>query len=224
MAEHADLARGLKSLATVAALAPLIGLLGTVDGLLLRSFTRLGGEKSRALANLNEHLSVSLYYTALGLVVALIALWFYRYLTARLAIMDHEMEDATAGLVHSLAALRGRMMPNPQRAQADAIPNFCTGMASQSWTWTHPRLVSGGLLAVAWFLQTRRFASLYFPLGLADLAGCLYVACLFAAFSIPAYFAWVKLLDRRPGGLPLIASALSLTWCLAEAILDVHLL
>ena len=96
-----EMKRGVGSLATVASVAPWLGLLLTLRGVVF-SFVGCGGERSFCMAVLANNLSESLIPIAWGLAVAIPALWFYKYLSARLQDFDVEMEGATADLVSCL--------------------------------------------------------------------------------------------------------------------------
>jgi len=75
------LERYLNALATIASAAPLLGLLGTVIGMI-----EIFGSQSSAGGNpaqLAHGISVALYNTAFGLIVAIPALIFWRYFRAR---------------------------------------------------------------------------------------------------------------------------------------------
>jgi biopolymer transport protein ExbB len=101
---HADLKRGLAALASIAVTAPLIGFIGTVI-IIFRSFRGIGTEKSAVLIGFAKALPESLAPTALGLVVALLAFCFYRYLSARLENFDIEMKNASLELADALGRL-----------------------------------------------------------------------------------------------------------------------
>lgn len=77
--ELAGMRRGEKLLEAVIALAPLLGLLGTVLGLInsLRSI-RIGDLGTESTAGVTTGIGESLICTATGLVVAIVALAFYR--------------------------------------------------------------------------------------------------------------------------------------------------
>ncbi|MEH1824349.1 MAG: MotA/TolQ/ExbB proton channel family protein [Nostoc sp.] len=77
--ELAGMRRGEKLLEAVIALAPLLGLLGTVLGLIrsLRSI-RIGDLGTESTAGVTTGIGESLISTATGLIVAIIALVFYR--------------------------------------------------------------------------------------------------------------------------------------------------
>lgn len=102
VAAHEDLKQGLNTLATIASVAPFVGVFGTVCGLLFDTFRGLGTDKYTALAMLAEGLSRACVPMALGLLVGLQSLWCYRYLRGRLADFDREMEDASLQLVNQL--------------------------------------------------------------------------------------------------------------------------
>jgi biopolymer transport protein ExbB/TolQ len=100
-AVHQEMKRGVSSLATIASVAPWLGLLLTLRGIVF-SFGGGSGEKTAMMAALANRLSESLMPTALGLVVAIPALWWYKYLSGRVQDFDGEMEEATSDLVSCL--------------------------------------------------------------------------------------------------------------------------
>lgn len=69
--------RGHKVLEAVIAIAPLLGLLGTVLGL-IQSLTGLNGGSGSSLANVPGGIAAALISTAVGLIVAIVSLAFYR--------------------------------------------------------------------------------------------------------------------------------------------------
>ena len=79
------LERYLSALATIASAAPLLGLLGTVIGMIeiFGSQAPAGGATGGNPAQLAHGISVALYNTAFGLIVAIPALIFWRYFRAR---------------------------------------------------------------------------------------------------------------------------------------------
>src|SRR5438445_634241 len=82
-----DLKRGLNSLATIMSLAPLIGLSGTIAGA-VGSFGGVGASKESILVMIFEGLSRAFVPCALGLIVALVAMWFYRFLLAEIESLE----------------------------------------------------------------------------------------------------------------------------------------
>jgi biopolymer transport protein ExbB/TolQ len=98
---HRDLARGLFGLATVAATAPFLGVFGTLLGI-YRSFGGVDGDKTTIMAAIADCLSDALVPTALGVAVALTALFAYQTLSAQLNEFDVEMQAAILDLTTRL--------------------------------------------------------------------------------------------------------------------------
>ncbi len=86
--------RGLPVLDTVITLAPLLGLLGTVTGM-IHSFGLLGNTELGAPTAITGGIAQALIATAFGLGVAIAALIPFNYLNARQEEARHEIEDAT---------------------------------------------------------------------------------------------------------------------------------
>jgi biopolymer transport protein ExbB/TolQ len=91
---HKEMKWGLASLATIASTAPLIGIFGTLVGI-VKSFPAMGTDKRTALAIVSGRLSESLVPTVLALIVALVATGFYKCLRAKVEAFDTEMENAS---------------------------------------------------------------------------------------------------------------------------------
>ena len=87
-----ELERFLTSLGTIAAIAPLLGLFGTVVGM-IEIFGSQGPQGSNPLA-LAHGISIALYNTAFGLVVAVPSMIFYRYFRSKVDAMlvDKELQ------------------------------------------------------------------------------------------------------------------------------------
>ena len=92
-----ELERFLTSLGTIAAMAPLMGLFGTVVGMI-----EIFGSQTAAGSNpiqLAHGISIALYNTAFGLVVAIPAMIFYRHFRAKVDELVVEMEQQATKLV-----------------------------------------------------------------------------------------------------------------------------
>ncbi len=92
-----ELERFLTTLGTLATIAPLMGLFGTVVGMI-----EIFGSQSPTGANpqvLAHGISVALYNTALGLVIAIPAMIFYRHFRAKVESFLVEMEQQANKLV-----------------------------------------------------------------------------------------------------------------------------
>ena len=87
----------LPTLGTIATVAPLLGLLGTVIGMveLFGSFTSSGHD----VAQFARGISVALYNTAAGIVVAVPAMIFYRYFRSKVDDLIVDMEQQAIKLV-----------------------------------------------------------------------------------------------------------------------------
>lgn len=87
----------LTTLGTIATVAPLLGLLGTVIGMveLFGAFTATGHD----VAQFARGISVALYNTAGGIVVAVPAMIFYRYFRGKIDDFIVEMEQEAVKLV-----------------------------------------------------------------------------------------------------------------------------
>jgi biopolymer transport protein TolQ len=85
------LERNLYLLSTIVTLAPFLGLLGTVYGILV-TFSGLGDGSMGSNAQILGGLSLALTTTVIGLLNAIPALVGYNYLKNSIAEFDHEME------------------------------------------------------------------------------------------------------------------------------------
>ena len=95
---HAELKRGVSSLATIGSTAPFVGLLGTVVGI-INAFKGISASKSTGLGAVAGGISEALVTTAVGLFVALPAVWMYNYFTGRLEAFDVEMGNSSSELI-----------------------------------------------------------------------------------------------------------------------------
>ena len=95
-----ELERFLTTLGTIAAISPLLGLFGTVVGMIeiFGSQTPQGGNP----LVLAHGISIALYNTAFGLVVAVPAMIFYRHFRAKVDVMLVDMEMQAMKLVEMI--------------------------------------------------------------------------------------------------------------------------
>ena len=102
------LERYLSALATIASAAPLMGLFGTVVGMIeiFGSQSPTGGATGGNPAQLAHGISVALYNTAFGLIIAIPALIFWRYFRARVDAYLLTLELASEQLARHLNTLR----------------------------------------------------------------------------------------------------------------------
>ena len=108
------LERYLNTLGTIAAAAPLLGLFGTVIGMIeifgSQAPSASGGNNPQQLAH---GISIALYNTAFGLMIAIPSLMFYRYFRGRVDEYLLTMELATERLVPHLMRFAVRTPPQP---------------------------------------------------------------------------------------------------------------
>jgi biopolymer transport protein ExbB len=89
--------KGLTVLDTTITLAPLLGLLGTVTGM-INAFGLLGNRELEAPTVITGGIAEALIATAFGLAIAILALIPFNYLNARLEESRHDIEDASTHL------------------------------------------------------------------------------------------------------------------------------
>lgn len=96
-----DLEKYLNTLGTVAAISPLLGLLGTVVGM-IRVFTEITVQGTGNANALSGGISEALITTATGLAVAIPALVMHRYFTGKIDTIVVGLEQETIKLVDAL--------------------------------------------------------------------------------------------------------------------------
>jgi len=122
--ELAGLGRGLPLLATIASSAPFVGLLGTVFGI-ITAFTKMADptKGGGGLATVSAGIAEALLTTAVGLAVAIVAVWFYNYFAAKLDEFGGIIDDSTGELGDRLVSQSARA------AHAPAMPPHVQPMA-----------------------------------------------------------------------------------------------
>ncbi|MBI4886613.1 MAG: MotA/TolQ/ExbB proton channel family protein [Acidobacteria bacterium] len=93
-----DLKKGVTALATIGSTAPFVGLLGTVIGV-INAFVGIGATGTGSIGAVSVGIAEALIETALGLFVAIPAVWFYNYLQNRLEYFNVEMDNSSSELV-----------------------------------------------------------------------------------------------------------------------------
>ncbi len=93
-----DLKRGVASLATIGATAPFVGLLGTVIGI-INAFQGIAATGSGGIGAVSAGIAEALVETALGLIVAIPAVWLYNYFSGRIEYFSVEMDNSSSELV-----------------------------------------------------------------------------------------------------------------------------
>jgi biopolymer transport protein ExbB len=97
-----DMSRGLWLLETIVTAAPLLGLLGTIVGM-MRSFKLIGGDGLVNPSGVTGGVAQALIATAIGLVIALVALFAFNFFSRRI---DRLMDDLESFANEALCELR----------------------------------------------------------------------------------------------------------------------
>ncbi|NLG19219.1 MAG: MotA/TolQ/ExbB proton channel family protein [Fibrobacter sp.] len=88
----APLDKGVLMLAMTSAIAPFLGLLGTVWGI-MNSFYEIGNQGSASLPVVAPGIAEALITTIVGLMVAIPALFFYNYFNHKIEKIENEMDE-----------------------------------------------------------------------------------------------------------------------------------
>lgn len=102
-----DLERYLRTLGTVAAISPFLGLLGTVLGM-IQMFSGIGAHGIGDPTMVAQGIAKALITTAAGLVVAIPSIMFYRYFRGRVDELLLDMEEQALKLIEILHGERER--------------------------------------------------------------------------------------------------------------------
>ncbi|MBI5086821.1 MAG: MotA/TolQ/ExbB proton channel family protein [Acidobacteria bacterium] len=95
---HSELERGVSSLATIGSTAPFVGLFGTVVGI-INAFKGIATEKSTGLGAVAGGISEALVTTAVGLFVAIPAVWMFNYFNDKVKAFNVEMGNSSSELI-----------------------------------------------------------------------------------------------------------------------------
>jgi biopolymer transport protein ExbB len=121
----ARLKRGLRILNGVSTISPLIGLLGTVVGM-IQSFNDIATAGAMGQTETLAHgIALALLTTAVGLLIAIPVMIAYLYLAGRVDAIVQEMDRLSQELVHLISAesLRERAIVAPLSADPVAPPS-----------------------------------------------------------------------------------------------------
>jgi len=156
----AHLKCGLNTLATIAASAPFIGFLGTVNGI-LGSFRGTSGSRSAALAGWAWEMAEAFLLGAMGIVVSIFAAWCFYFVRSRFKVLATEMSNAE---LEAITCLKAHPQWREQFEHSSTATKIFPGWdASASRSWEVPydqrplllafwccALYSAFLLARAW--------------------------------------------------------------------------
>jgi biopolymer transport protein ExbB len=104
--EAAYLDKFVESLSTIASVSTLLGLLGTISGM-IKVFGVIAHQKSINPSMLAGGISEALYTTSAGLSVAIPTLIFYRYLSSKSESLILEMEEYCMRMVELIKERKG---------------------------------------------------------------------------------------------------------------------
>jgi len=116
-ATGAELRRGMNVLASVGSVAPFVGLLGTVVGI-IGAFQAIGVSGSAGLSSVMAGISEALIETAFGLMVAIPAVLFFNYLSARVAGIELALGRSMGELLDEMENNHGRKHVEDSQEQA----------------------------------------------------------------------------------------------------------
>ena len=102
-----ELKRGLNTLATIATSSPFIGLFGTIFGI-MNAFRGMAVTGSGGIGAVAGGIAEALVTTAFGILVAIIALWCYNFLNARIEVLGAEMSNTSSQIVDFFIRKRGK--------------------------------------------------------------------------------------------------------------------
>lgn len=97
--------RYLAALATIASVSPLMGLFGTIVGM-IEMFSAQSSGTPASPANIAHGISVALYTTAIGLMIAIPTLLLWRYFRSQVDAYLLKMEVDTERFLRHLASIR----------------------------------------------------------------------------------------------------------------------
>jgi biopolymer transport protein ExbB len=113
--EVVELKRNLRVLSAMATLGPLLGLLGTVVGI-IQAFDALGGRVGPSRGEALAHgISLALVATAIGLAIAVVSVAFYYFLLNRVDVLVRELDNRGRQVIELVSAEAQRIGPIDRR-------------------------------------------------------------------------------------------------------------
>ena len=106
----AEFKRGLSALATIGSTAPFTGLFGTVFGI-IGAFQGMKSAESAGIAAVAGGISEALFTTALGIGVAVPAVWLFNYFTNKVQGFVVEMDNSASELIDYFIKQRTKHLP-----------------------------------------------------------------------------------------------------------------
>jgi biopolymer transport protein ExbB/TolQ len=103
----AEFRRGLSGLATIGSTAPFVGLFGTVFGI-INAFVGMGETANAGIGAIAGGIAEALVTTAVGLAVAVPAVWLFNYFTSKVDNFIVEMDNSSAELIDFFLKQRGK--------------------------------------------------------------------------------------------------------------------
>ena len=107
--KSAEFRRGLSGLATVGSTAPFVGLFGTVFGI-INAFTGMKSAESAGIGAVAGGIAEALIATAIGLGVAVPAVWAFNYFTGKVDGFIIEMDNSASELIDYFLKNRTRQL------------------------------------------------------------------------------------------------------------------
>ena len=107
--KSAEFKRGLSGLATIGSTAPFVGLFGTVFGI-INAFTGMKSAESAGIGAVAGGIAEALLTTALGLAVAVPAVWLFNYFTGKVDGFIIEMDNSASELIDYFLKNRTRQL------------------------------------------------------------------------------------------------------------------
>jgi len=106
----AEMKKGLGGLATIGSTAPFVGLFGTVVGI-INAFTGMAATGSGGIGAVSAGISEALITTAVGLAVAIPAVWIFNYFTGLVEFFGIEMANSSSELIDFFNKRQGQNVP-----------------------------------------------------------------------------------------------------------------